>query len=276
MFKKLYIGFCFFLFAQQEYFAMETTGGTMGPLVNNMNHNDNVYPPINSQYNMNPLNNSQYNMNPTQFQAGDEAQNPVPSIGKRVNEWVNGNNNNNNPPALWWLWAFTDNVHFQYGNSKELEHGEAYYGLINGIGLFPSFLNFGWIKIGIIDLHFDMINAVIHFIRNCIRYAAGVPLAGEEMILTFFGYDILGSGTHLLSFKIFNGIKIRLISIFWCIFAWFIEKKDKILDKDNMKYSWYYREYDGNVVCWLYMVLSPRIEINIITLRKFFCGLRTK
>ena len=60
-------------------------------------------------------------------------------------------------PKLWWLWAIVDNVPFQCGNSKMWKHGEAYYGLSNGIGFFPSVLNFGWLKIGIGDAHINVI-----------------------------------------------------------------------------------------------------------------------
>ena len=70
-------------------------------------------------------------------------------------------------PRLWWLWAIVDNIPFQYGNSKKIwENGEAYYGLSNGIGFCPSFLNFGWLKIGIVDAHINIINTIIKFIKT--------------------------------------------------------------------------------------------------------------
>ena len=67
---------------------------------------------------------------------------------------------------LSYLWVFLDNVPFQYGNSKIWKYGEAYYGLSNGIGFFPSSLNFGWLKIGIGDAHINIINTIIKFMKT--------------------------------------------------------------------------------------------------------------
>ena len=71
-----------------------------------------------------------------------------------------------NKDKLWLLWAILDNLTFQYGGSKLWKHGEAYYGLSNGIGFFPSDLNFEWLKIGIVDAHINVINTIIKYIKT--------------------------------------------------------------------------------------------------------------
>ena len=64
---------------------------------------------------------------------------------ENINNWVNRDETKEGKkyPKLWWLWAILDNAPWQYGGSKIWKHGEAYYGLSNGIGFFLSYLNFG-------------------------------------------------------------------------------------------------------------------------------------
>ena len=61
------------------------------------------------------------------------------SIWVTINNWVNKDvtKKGNKYPKLWLLWAIVDNVQFQYGGSKMCKHIEDYYGLSNGIGVFP-------------------------------------------------------------------------------------------------------------------------------------------
>ena len=110
----------------------------------------------------------------------DGNKNAQVSIWESINNWVNKDKSKNEEneenkkeyPKLWWLWAILDNVPFQYGNSKIWKHGEAYYGLSNGIGFFPSALNFGWLKVGIIDAHINVINTIIKYMKiyTAIKY----------------------------------------------------------------------------------------------------------
>ena len=79
---------------------------------------------------------------------------------KKINEQCNfwcGVDSYMNKEKLVYLWMFLDSVPFQYGGSKIWKHGETYYGLSNGIGFFPSVLNFGWLKIGFVDAHINVI-----------------------------------------------------------------------------------------------------------------------
>ena len=196
------------------------------------------------------------------------------NIWETVNEWVNGATKNDRP-KLWWLWAIVDNIPFQYGGSKIWKHGEAYYGLNNGIGFFPSFLNFGWMKIGIIDLHIDLIIDIIHFCRNNVYWKVNNEDYSENVCVPLLFYDLFGQGTHFLSFKMFNGIKIRLISIFWVIFLLCSEDMQKSLfeTKNITQKSWYYKDCNfGDNLHALYAVLCPRIEINIPKLINYFKG----
>ena len=91
------------------------------------------------------------------------------SIWVTINNWVNRDESNAKKyPKLWLLWAFLDNVPLQYGGSKIWKHGEAYNGLSNGIGFFTSFLNFGWLKIGFVDAHINIINVILEYFKNFI------------------------------------------------------------------------------------------------------------
>ena len=131
-------------------------------------------------------------------------------IWETINNWVNVDVSDGikRYPRLWWLWAILDNVPFQYGNSKIWKHGEAYYGLSNGIGFFPSFLNFRWLKIGIGDAHINVINLILDSFKNYIQYKSD----GQDDILGILLVPIfinLLFNIHIFSFKIWNCIKIK-------------------------------------------------------------------
>ena len=181
-------------------------------------------------------------------------------------------------PRLWWLWAIVDNIPFQYGNSKIWKHGEAYYGLSNGIGFFPSFLNFGWLKIGIVDAHINVINLILVGFKHLIKQKSNSEDYYSVLanILYPLYYNSVITGIHLLSFNLLNCLKVKIISIGAII----LKKMGKIITGDDIGcYHWYhscsYSCYSLNnygLLSSSYLLLSPRIEINISGIIKYFNG----
>ena len=168
-------------------------------------------------------------------------------------------------PKLWWLWAIVDNVPFQYGNSKMWKHGEAYYGLSNGIGFFPSVLNFGWLKIGFVDAHINVINLFLDYLKNFIQCKTDK----KNDILPYLSRPIcinLLFNIHIFSVKILNCIKIKLISPLTLLLA--LDGDQHFVDKGGT--AWYITYNESGQIPWSYALLSPRIEINIPGIIKYF------
>ena len=197
-------------------------------------------------------------------------------IWKTINNWINRDyspDNNKNYPKLWWLWAFLDNVPFQYGGSKIWKHGEAYYGLSNGIGFFPSFLNFGWLKIGIGDAHINVINTIIKYIKTytAITWDYYCMLNDKNSenhknplwlnILKWWLFYTVVTDIHLFSFKFFNCVKIKIISIGAVVTSKINE--DLLDDGDHNWYFYFDFSQEQLKVPEVYFIFSPRIEINI-------------
>ena len=64
------------------------------------------------------------------------------------------------------LWFITDNFEFQYGHKKELTCGYVYYGISNGLCLFSFLLSQNNVRLGLFNLHFN----VIRWVTTSIRY----------------------------------------------------------------------------------------------------------
>ena len=180
-------------------------------------------------------------------------------------------------PRLWLLWAIVDNVPFQYGNSKKIwKNGEAYYGLSNGIGFFPSFLNFGWVKIGFVDAHINVINLILVGFKHLIKQKSNSEdhYSVEANILYPLYYNSVITGIHLLSFNFLNCVKVKIISIGAII----LKKMEKIMTGDDSgSFHWYhscsyccYSLNNYGLLSSSYLLLSPRIEINIPGIIKYF------
>ena len=168
-------------------------------------------------------------------------------------------------PRFWLLWAIVDNVPFQYGNSKKIwKNGEAYYGLSNGIGFFPSFLNFGWVKIGFVDAHINVINLILDYFKNFIQ----LKYEKQTDILQFLLLPIFANlvfNIHIFSVKILNCIKIKLVAPLTLIYVADGMARSMIGAKEGEKKgtAWYITYNTDCQISWLYALLSPRIEINI-------------
>ena len=181
---------------------------------------------------------------------------------KSINSWVNRNESGEKKyPKLWLLWTIFDNVTFQYGGSKIWKHGEAYYGLSNGIGFFPSFLNFGWLKVGIIDAHINVINLLLDYIKNYIKCKKNK----EDSILDLLLIPIVINpcfNIHIISVKILNCIKIKLVAP---LTIWLLTGDDNLVGTSENKKStaWYITYNTDKQISWWYAFWSPRIEINI-------------
>ena len=191
-----------------------------------------------------------------------------------INSWVNRNESGEKKyPKLWLLWTIFDNVTFQYGNSKRWKHGEAYYGLSNGIGFFPSALNFGWMKVGIVDAHINVINTIIKYMKTytAIKYDYYYRQNDESRkkhenpvwlnSLKWWLFYTVVTDIHLFSFKFFNCVKIKIISLG----ALITDKINRNL-LDDYDDSWYFFFDVFNeqlTVPGDYFILSPRIELNI-------------
>ena len=197
------------------------------------------------------------------------------SIWESINDWVNKDvtrEDGETYPKLWWLWAILDNVPFQYGGSKIWKHGEAYYGLSNGIGFFLSHLNFGWLKVGIGDVHINVINLILDYIKNFIQCKNREEKKGKFNILSFLLRPIfinLFFNIHIFSFKILNCIKIKLIAPLTLLeilgnFVGDIGYEDST--------AWYITYNRNGQISWWYALLSPRIEINIPGIIDYFKG----
>ena len=196
---------------------------------------------------------------------------------KSINSWVNRNESGEKKyPKLWLLWTIFDNVTFQYGNSKRWKHGEAYYGLSNGIGFFPSALNFGWLKIGFGDAHINVINLILHYIKHSIQFKVDekndIPVFLLVPIIINLCFDI-----HIISVKILNCIKIKLVAPLTLLLVSRgrrINMVDNKWDvKSNVYHGTWYITYNRNsqISLW-YGLLSPRIEISISGIIDYFNG----
>ncbi len=161
-----------------------------------------------------------------------------------------------NQKNLSYLWVFLDNVPFQYGNSKIWKHGEAYYGLSNGIGFFPSFLNFGWLKIGIGDAHINVTNLILDYIKIFIQCKTEKNFDTPTFLVAPIGINLFFN-IHIISVKILNCIKIKLIAPLTLLCGF---------NGDE----WYITYYTFYRMSWWYGLLSPRIEINIPEIIDYF------
>ena len=181
------------------------------------------------------------------------------SIWVTINNWVNKDvtKKGNKYPKLWLLWAIVDNVPFQYGGSKIWKHGEAYNGLSNGIGFFPSFLNFGWLKIGFVDAHINVINLILDYFKNFIQ----LKYEKQTDILQFLLLPIFANlvfNIHIFSVKILNCIKIKLVAPLTLYIDGYVDVRGA-----EESTQWYITYNENNQISWWYALLSPRIEINI-------------
>ena len=185
-----------------------------------------------------------------------------------INSWVNRNESGEKKyPKLWWLWTILDNITFQYGGSKIWKHGEAYYGLSNGIGFFPSFLNFEWLKIGIVDAHINVINLFLDYIKCFIQCETDKEGDDDEefeiLSLLFNPIKInLCFNIHIISAKILNCIKIKLIAPLTILFLTDKNYLSFVGSKKHRK-AWYITYNKNDQISWWYALLSPRIELNI-------------
>ena len=204
-----------------------------------------------------------------EIKEGEKAQ---VGIWRVINNWVNKDKSKNEEnkkeyPKLWWLWAILDNIPLQYGGSKIWKHGEAYYGLSNGIGFFPSFLNFGWLKIGIIDAHINVINLFLDYIKHLIYYKT----CRQDNIKLLLLIPIIINpcfNIHIISVKILNYIKIKLVAPLTILF---LTKLNIIYNKEKGKRkAWYITSVTNHQISWWYALLSPRIEINIPGIINYF------
>ena len=180
-----------------------------------------------------------------------------------INDWVNidWSGKTKSYPKLWLLWTILDNVTFQYGGSKIWKHGEAYYGLSNGIGFFPSFLNLGWLKVGIVDAHINVINLFLDLIKNYIQCKTDEEDEGEDFNIVSCIFNPIGINLffniHIISVKIMNCIKIKLVAPILLL--------KRIVDEkgDQSGTQWYITYNTDKQISWWYTSLSPRIELNI-------------
>ena len=191
-------------------------------------------------------------------------------IWKSINNWVNRNESGEKKyPKLWLLWSIFDNVPLQYGGSKIWKHGEAYYGLSNGIGFFPSALNFGWLKIGIIDAHINVINLFLDLIKNLIQCKTSRQDNIKRLLLIPIVINPCFN-IHIISVKILNCIKIKLVAPLTILY---LTKINIINNEKNGKDKAWYITYVGNhQISWWYALLSPRIELNIAGIIDYFKG----
>ena len=218
------------------------------------------------------------------------------SMWRNISLYINYDEKNKKEkpwPILWPLWAFLDNILFQYGNSKIWKYIEAYYGLSTGIGLFPSFLKFKWLKVGILDAHINIINAVINYIRLYVERMRwyyvefvennNILKDSSRLWLNIFSdcmhSSFVMTGIHLLSFKLFNCVKIKIISIVAIAKFYDNELSNTInhINKPASERRWYlifyirgWREELLFITSSLYLCLAPRIEINISRIIKYF------
>ena len=231
MLKKIILPLVLLIFAQQNFYGMEEGG-------NNIILDTNIRIKVDSI---------------------DEQR------GKWIcrNYWINRDESNEKKyPKLWLLLAIVDNVPFQYGGSKIWKHGEAYYGLSNGIGFFPSFLNFGWLKIGFVDAHINVINLILDYFKNFIYLKSKKNKSKKNFdILVFLLPPIcvnLFSNIHIFSVKILNCIKIKLVAPLTLYIDGYVGVRGA-----EESTQWYITYNENNQISWWYALLSPRIEINI-------------
>ena len=237
-----------------------------------------------TQQNFYGMNNNKYNIQHTK-NTGDkiDGEQQTMNIWETLDSYCNREHDKTKKkfyPRLWLLWAIVDNVPLQYGNSKKIwENGEAYYGLSNGICFFfPSFLNFEWLKVGIIDVHINVINLILVGFKHLIKQKSfrKDDYSVEANILYPLYYNSVITGIHLLSFNFLNCVKVKIISIGAII----LKKMEKISTGDDIgSFRWYhvcsagcYNLNNYGLLSSSYLLLSPRIEINISEIIKHFNG----
>ena len=213
-----------------------------------------------------------------------EGANENNDIAKQVSFWEKVNRYMNED-KLSYLWVFLDNVPFQYGGSKIWKHGEAYYGLSNGIGFFPSFLNFGWLKIGIGDAHINVINTIIKFMKTYTAIAYNYYYTLKEYSvehenpvwlnsLKWWLFYTVVTDIHLFSFKFFNCVKIKIISIGAVVTS---KINGDLLDYSDDSWYFYFRFtslHEQLNVPEKFFILSSRIEINIPELINYYFNVK--
>ena len=292
MLRKIILPVVLLIFAHQEFYGMKEKGDNNISSENedekleniNNNKNNNIFPENKGGKweTINNLVNHHYNY-------------------IHSNKYIHSIEIRTNPPKLWLLWAILDNVQFQYGNnSKKIwKCAEAYYGLSNGIGFF---LNFKWFKIGIIDTHINVINFILNFLKIYVAGKVYCTSETEKKQINEFSIwvdsfidcmhsSFVMTGIHLLSFNFFNCVKIKIIAIgafiILCMIDNFKAKKIYINDKGNKTISifqfvgdqWYFtcnmtQKEKGpfDHMSSLYLILAPRIEINISGIINYFKG----
>ena len=135
---------------------------------------------------------------------------------------------------------------------------------IDGIGFFPSFLNFGWLKIGFVDAHINVTNLILDYFKNFIHLKSEKKFEILPFLLLTICVNLF-SNIHIFSVKILNCIKIKLVAPLFLGFNGYVGTKE-----DST--AWYITCNADKQISWWYGLLSPRIEINIPGIINYFRG----
>ncbi len=162
------------------------------------------------------------------------------------------------------LWFITDNFEFQYLHKKELTRGYVYYGISNGLCLFSFLLSQNNVRLGLFNLHFN----VIRWVTTSIRYykdmyydklvKKGIGKFMKSLYYSALFYNLLMSFC-LISVEIYKCINIRMLSIVNLI-AYILDKKHKSENTNTI-----YNQLNETYYCYIHFCRQYQNDKNIRT-----------
>ena len=129
------------------------------------------------------------------------------------------------------------------------------------------------LKVGIIDVHINVINLILDYFKHFIQCKTEVEKEKKDFnILHFLLPPIfinLFFNFHIFSVKILNCIKIKLLAPLTLPFVSYCNNHSVIGTKEYST-AWYITYNKDGQISWWYALLSPRIEINIPGIINYF------
>ena len=165
-------------------------------------------------------------------------------------------------------WAFFEHVHLQYPWDTLTWHDiEVFKGLSTSFCLLPSYLNFNdKIKLDLLNFHFNLITLLYDIIRGFGLYKEKKDF---RRVLQSFCLGRVLINFHLLSFKFFNFIDLKLISITGLGIVLFNKFWVKNQNFTNYNFDVFKHSPLEEVNGW-YLILTPVIQIDIAKIIDYF------
>ena len=163
---------------------------------------------------------------------------------------------------------FFEHVFLHYGKTVYKKSGWEYtYGISNGIVWFPKFLSLHrYFKIGLLDFSINILNIAFDAIRMLPRKFEKDSKAPNFLYSLLFMNILIN--THILSFKFFPCLKLKILSI-GGIFTSLLAVVDNAHllgegEKKNRTVDFFILDHDDlNKFIWFFTVFSPRLVVDI-------------